>query len=61
MRLSTGWVLAPVVFGIGLVGDWASAEPTVTIETEYLMTLEACLMALLASTFERRSRRTMES
>ena len=43
MRLSTGWMLAPVVFGIGLVGDWASAEPTVTIETEYLMTLEAPL------------------
>ena len=43
MRLSTGWMLAPVVFGFGLVGDWASAEPTVTIETEYLMTLEAPL------------------
>jgi hypothetical protein len=44
MRLSTVRMAASVVIGFGLIGGGASAQsPTVTIETEYLMTLDAPL------------------
>jgi len=42
MRLSTGQISTLVVLGLGLLGGGAWAQsPTVAIQTEYLMTLEA--------------------